>query len=165
MAAGRQGSPWTEELRVRPHQLSRLDQLRTEVRRIETGSSWYRVTVDFGGTGMGRRGRVYVTGPRSESGYPHISYHAFPEIDELKYAYRDGSGWHREGGRVDWNSGGKRRAPGTEKIARPGDESGSPHISYFDSWGGGWEDLKYAYRETVQAGWGTETVDCGWECG
>jgi hypothetical protein len=87
------------------------------------------------------------------SGYPHISY--FDETnDDLKYAYRDASGWHTEAvdaaGDAAWGS--------CTSLALDG--SGHPHISYF-----GWtyDDLKYAYRDA--SGWHTETVDAEYYVG
>jgi hypothetical protein len=79
-------------------------------------------------------------------GYPHIShYNSYPNYD-LKYAYRDGSGWHNE----------IADAAGTvgSYTSLALDVSGYPHISYYHSTN---DDLKYAYRDA--SGWHTETVD------
>ena len=80
-----------------------------------------------------------------QSDFPHVSYYDATSGD-LKYAYRNASGWHietvdSEGDVGEWTS-----------LAL--DEPGNPHISYHDATKG---DLKYAYRNA--SGWYTETVD------
>ena len=82
------------------------------------------------------------------SGYPHISYYdAIPNFD-LKYAYRDASGWHIQ--TVD-SAGAVGSYP---SLALTG--PGWPHISYLDNTNA---DLKYAYRDA--SGWHIQTVDSG----
>jgi hypothetical protein len=79
------------------------------------------------------------------SGYPHISYCHWSNYD-LKYAYRDASGWHAE--TVD------AAASVGAYTSLALDGSGYPHISYWDYTN---DDLKYAHRDA--SGWHTETVD------
>ena len=77
------------------------------------------------------------------SGYviPHITYRG--SSGELKYAYKDGSGWHY----YTWYSEGEGQS-----IAL--DSNGNPHIA-FNSGG----NLKYTYKEGDS--WFTENVDSG----
>jgi hypothetical protein len=78
-------------------------------------------------------------------GRPRISYYDVTNLD-LKYAYRDASGWHTEtvdsAGHVGYYT----------SLALDG--SGHPHISYFDATK---EDLKHAWRDA--SGWHTEAAD------
>jgi hypothetical protein len=78
-----------------------------------------------------------------KNGYPHISYHRFKDSSEkesqLKYAYKDASGWHITV--LDTNDIGLKIGQ-QSSIAL--DENGHVHIAYY---GGG---LKYAYQVTVQ---------------
>ena len=84
-------------------------------------------------------------------GYPHISYHNGTN-DDLRYAYKDASGWHIEtvdsAGDVGYYT----------SIAL--DSQGFPHISYYDETNG---DLKYAYKYfnplRQRFEWHIETVD------
>ena len=79
--------------------------------------------------------------------HAHISFWDFTcGYHDLKYAYRDTSGWHVE--TVD--SEGK--VGGYNSLALGSD--GYPHISYQDSYN---SDLKYAYQDT--SGWHFQTVD------
>lgn len=84
-----------------------------------------------------------------DSGYPHISYHDNLVTDpdgHLKYAYKDGTGWHIEPVDTDGEF---------TDIAL--DSGGYPHISY-RSWeiGTGYK-LGYAYKDGT--GWHTTIVD------
>ncbi len=73
--------------------------------------------------------------------------------DDLKYAWRDGSGWHTE--TVD--SEGYVGKCSSLVL----DGAGNPRISYFDDSNDTKDDLKYAWRDG--SGWHTETVDSqGW---
>ncbi|MCK4639954.1 MAG: tandem-95 repeat protein [Candidatus Marinimicrobia bacterium] len=103
--------------------------------------NWTTETVDSYGS-VGKHTSLAL----DKDGWPHISYYDDSNND-LKYAYKDGSGWHRT--TVDatlyyynaWTS-----------IAL--DSLGYPHISYHDD---GNDDLKYAYKDN--SGWHIETVD------
>jgi hypothetical protein len=82
------------------------------------------------------------------SGYPHISYFD-DNSDDLKYAYKDASGWNTQ--TID-----NAESVGYyTSIAL--DSTGYPHISYCDLSGDA--DLKYAYKDA--SGWNTQTVDSG----
>ena len=95
-----------------------------------------------------RRGLVgwYTSLALDGAGNPRISYYDSTQNVDLKYAWRDGSGWHTETVDSEGMSGGTRpwrwTAPAT------------PAISYFDETNA---DLKYAWRDG--SGWHTETVD------
>ena len=92
---------------------------------------------------------LYTSIALDSQGYPHISYYNATNGD-LKYAYKDASGWHIE--TVD--SAGF--VEGFSSIAL--DSQGYPHISYYDNTN---KDLKYAYKDA--SGWHIETVDSeGW---
>lgn len=82
------------------------------------------------------------------SDYPHISYcHPIATYQSaLKYAYKDGSGWHIE---TVEDNGMMGRHSSIEV-----DQSDYPHISHFDD---SKDDLRYAYRTAT--GWFSETVD------
>ena len=84
-------------------------------------------------------------------GYPHISYHNGTN-DDLRYAYKDASGWHIE--TVD--SAGD--VGGFSSIAL--DSYDNPHISYYNETN---DDLKYAYKD--EYGWHIETVDSAGDVG
>jgi len=81
-------------------------------------------------------------------GFPHISYYDFTNKD-LKYAYKDASGWHIETvdskGDVGQSTSIALRKLGLREL---------PHISYYDYSNG---DLKYAYYDG--SNWHIETVD------
>ncbi|MCL6635993.1 MAG: Ig-like domain-containing protein, partial [Peptococcaceae bacterium] len=81
-------------------------------------------------------------------GIPHVSYYDATSGD-LKYAYRDQSGWQVQVGTVD----GAVYDVGKYTSLKL-DALGFPHISYYDATNG---DLKYAYMD--QPGWHFETVD------
>jgi hypothetical protein len=67
------------------------------------------------------------------SSYPHVSYYDYAYRD-LKYAYRDGSGWHIETvDAVGWVG---------RHTSLALDGSGYPHISYYDETN---DALNYAY--------------------
>ena len=71
-------------------------------------------------------------------------------VGNLRYAYRDGTGWHFEMVDVEPEVG------SYSSLAL--DAEGHPHISYFNH---GDHDLKYAYKDAV--GWHVETVESdGW---
>jgi len=78
------------------------------------------------------------------NGWPHISY--FGGSSDLKYAYRDSTGWHIT--TID--------ATGTVGKWTSIDLDGLdyPHISYYDDTN---DDLKYAYQDNN--GWHIEVVD------
>jgi hypothetical protein len=79
------------------------------------------------------------------SGYPHVSYCDGAD-DDLRYAYREPSGWQTEA--VVWEGD---AGPGTSLAL---DGSGYPHISYHDQTN---EDMMYAHYDA--SGWHIETVD------
>ncbi|MCU0610272.1 MAG: hypothetical protein MUE60_00600 [Candidatus Eisenbacteria bacterium] len=79
------------------------------------------------------------------SGWPHISYYDGTNSD-LKYAWRDASGWHLE--TID--STGSVGFYTSLSL----DTSGNPHISYYDHTN---HDLKYACEDAE--GWHVETID------
>jgi hypothetical protein len=89
------------------------------------------------------------------SGHPAIAY--YEETDgDLKYAWYDGSTWHTQivdsNGTVGWDA---------SLAILP---SGYPAISYYldyDSAGGHYEDLKYAWYDGST--WHTTTVNDGWD--
>ena len=92
----------------------------------------------------------YTSIALDSQGFPHISYYDWTNGD-LKYAYKDASGWHIE--TVD-SAGDVGKY--TSSIAL--DSQGFPHISYYDNSN---DNLKYAYKSA--SGWHIETVDSeGW---
>ena len=78
-------------------------------------------------------------------GNPHIAYYDATNKD-LKYAYKDGAGWHvyTIANTVDYGS----------HVSIALDKKGNPHISYVDSTNG---YLLYAFKDST--GWNHETVD------
>ena len=111
----------------------------------QDASGWHIQTVDSGGL-VGQ----YTSLALDEAEYPHISYYhcgttIFCDVEDLKYAYEDSVGWHRE--TVD--SGGL-----LYRTSLALDEDEYPHISYTE-----WSDyyLSYAYQDA--SGWHIETVD------
>lgn len=86
-------------------------------------------------------------------GYSHISYHD-GQAQNLKYAYRDASGWHIQ--IID--DGGSGNVGSYTSLALDG--NGYPHISYYDATNG---DLEYAYQDG--SGWYSQTVDNGGDVG
>ena len=95
-------------------------------------SGWHIETVDSEGD-VGR----YTSIALDSGGYPHVSYHYFDDVlDEsnLKYAYMDASGWHKETVDSDGDVG--------EWTSIALDSSDNPHISYYDDTN---YDLKYAW--------------------
>jgi hypothetical protein len=107
-------------------------------------SGWHTEMVDDEGiTGMNTS--LALDG----AGWPHISYCGpdwyYWEGSEVRYAYRDASGWHVEAVDSLWGS--------YTSLAL--DDAGRPHISYYE--GVPNYDLKYARRDV--SGWHTKTVD------
>jgi hypothetical protein len=84
----------------------------------------------------------YASLALDEDGNPHIAY-LDSSNDDIKYAYRDGSGWHTE--IVDPGGG--------NYTSLALDEGGYGHIGYGSRQGG----LAYAYQDDT--GWYTRTVD------
>jgi regulation of enolase protein 1 (concanavalin A-like superfamily) len=112
----------------------------------QDGSGWHIETVDS------ERGEVgsFTSLALDGEGYPHISYFycgvggpSGCNVNDLRYAYQDASGWHIQ--TVD--SEGKVGTYTSLAL----DAGGYPHISYR---GGG---LKYAYQDA--SGWHVQTVD------
>jgi len=95
-------------------------------------SGWHIETVENPEV-SGRYPGLYTSLALGEDGFPHISYFHSSDM-ELKYAYKDGSGWHIE--TVD----------NTESVGKHTslelDDSGYPHISYYDRTNAA---LKYAH--------------------
>ncbi len=102
---------------------------------------WVLETVDSGAD-VGEHTSLVLDG----SGWPRISYYEGHPNYNLKYAYRDASGWHTE--IVDAVDAGEYTSLALNAF-------GKPRISYYH-WGSAY-DLKYAYRDA--SGWHTETVD------
>lgn len=94
------------------------------------------------------------------AGNPHISCSYIwgdgtNSIRTLKYAYKDGSGWHSED--VDTlYSGPSGSAPGSIQTynSLALDNSGNPHISYYDPVT---HSLKYTYKDN--SGWHNQVID------
>jgi len=82
---------------------------------------------------------------------PHVSYYAIWD-NSLRYAYKDGAGWHVEN--VD------EEADGGKYSSLALDEDGQPHISYYEAKR---RDLKYAYQDDT--GWHIESVDVNGDVG
>jgi hypothetical protein len=106
------------------------------------GVEWQYEVADASGS-VGRCASLAL----DAAGYPHISYQA-DAGDDLRYAYKDASGWHSE--TVDPES----YVPSYEAISLDLDASGYPHISYWDYDS---NDLKYAFKDAL--GWHLLTVD------
>lgn len=101
----------------------------------QTGAGWNDpIIVDYG-SNVG----AYTSLALDAQGFPHISY-MDQTLQDLKYAYKDHSGWHQQ--TLDWNN-----AVGLcTSLAL--DRQGYPHITYFD-----WSNkrLKYIYKDA--SGW------------
>ena len=91
---------------------------------------WHTETVDSVGSGW------YTSLQLTPTGWPAISFYTNPTNYDLKYTYKDASGWHNQ---VVDNGGGY----GTSLQLTP---SGWPAISYWDVTNG---DLKYAYKSAA----------------
>jgi len=118
----------------------------------EDGAGWHFEIVDSEGP-VGWYTSIALDG----SGYPHISYANWVTVgglcgthyyfaDDLKYAYKDGAGWHTETVDTEGYTG--------YYTSLALDASGYPHISYHDYHDG---DLKYTRRDG--SGWHIQTVD------
>ena len=88
---------------------------------------------------------LYTSIALDSQGFPHISYCNNTNYD-LRYAYKDASGWHIE--TVD------RAGFVGEYTSIALDSYDNPHISYYNNTN---DDLKYAYKDA--SGWHIETVD------
>lgn len=101
----------------------------------QSGAGWNDpVIVDYGSDVGG-----FTSLALDAQGYPHISY-MDQTLQDLKYAYKDASGWHQQ--TLDWiNVVGL-----CTSLAL--DRHGYPHISYYD-WSN--ERLKYIYKDA--SGW------------
>ena len=107
------------------------------------GSGWYsEIVLDTG------HSVNYPSLALDSNGYPHILYYYLEDPayeNKLKYAYKDGSGWHVE--TVNDENG-------ACYISLEIDSSGYPHAA-FHYWG--YSSLKYIYRDG--SGWHSETVE------
>ncbi len=108
-----------------------------------SGSSYIqRETVDSTGN-VGQ----YTSLALDTNGNPHISYYDVTNRD-LKYAYKDGSGWHIQ--TVD-NSGSDTGQYTSIAV----DANGRPHISYYADYNT-YSALRYAYKDS--SGWHKQTI-------
>ena len=125
-----------------PH-ISYYDARTNTLKHAWKSTDWQSETVDSAG-GVGKYSCIAVDG----SGYPAIVY--YDEAgDALKYAYRDGSGWHLS--TIATGCG--------EYSSLAFDGSGNAHVAYYDST----EVLKYAKRSG--GSWTYETADSTKYCG
>lgn len=99
---------------------------------------WHTETVDWpGDVGQDSSLAIECLGPLESR--THISYRDLTYLD-LKYAYKDASGWHVE--TVDGMGTGAYPDVGAWTSLAV-DANGRPHISYYDAHN---DSLKYAYR-------------------
>ena len=104
-------------------------------------SGWHIETIDtslsYWGVGTWKEGLAL-----DADDYPHIVYYDKTN-DDLRYAYKDGSGWHTEV--IDAN--------GDFYCSIVLDDDGYPHVGYLYAGDG---VIKYAYKDSE--GWHTETA-------
>lgn len=91
------------------------------------------------------------------AGYPHISYTSWEVLGTmnnlyLKYAYKDGSGWHIENAETVYS--GLTNYASSLQGSLALDSSGNPHISYTNPIN---LNLRYAYKNS--SGWHFEDVE------
>ncbi len=130
---------------------SLLGQLPLSVSEGSTG--WQVETVDSGGW-VGSNTSLAV----DRNGHPHITYYAVPSGTDsnrgLKYAYRDGTGWHVEMVDTDAIPNLPNSADGWRQNCLVMDSLGIPHVAYFDS-----ENRRFNYaRRTGPAQWVREVI-------
>jgi hypothetical protein len=108
---------------------------------------WHIVTVDTTGF-VG----FYTSLALDSNDYPHIGYtdYGSGSSKDLKYAYKDGSGWH-----IEIADGGTDYVGDCISLAI--DSNDYPHISYTEGTMAPEYYLRYAYKDT--GGWHTETLD------
>ncbi len=105
---------------------------------------WIVQTVDMAADDLYRFGNA-TSIALDQNGYPHISYYAGCNNNDLKYAWFDGSEWHTETADSKGNVG-KHSSIAIDSL-------GNPHIGYhtYDTY-----DLKYAKK--IDNSWIIETV-------
>jgi hypothetical protein len=81
-----------------------------------------------------------------EGGWPRIAYYDRTNLD-LRYAWRDESGWHSEVAVADGDVG--------DQCSLFLDDEGFPHLSFYNGSG----SLDYAWKD--ESGWHDETVEKG----
>ncbi|MCK4328919.1 hypothetical protein KAX02_03645 [candidate division WOR-3 bacterium] len=104
---------------LEPHILHYISYPTTKVRHIwKTGGGWIKESIEEGTPGCGRWGAITI----DSIGQPHVAYLCG---SNLKYAYKDGAGWHIE---VVESIG---LHPGRLSIAT--NSSNQPYIVYYES--------------------------------